>query len=75
MVFLSASLTAVTRLCRSIGQKHISAVSLTGMLSIITAFSRTQLLAKEIEIETLFTWSGGPQSSGVGFFCFVSFRE
>ena len=24
--------------------------------------------------KTLFTWSGGPQSSGVGFFCFVSPR-
>ena len=22
--------------------------------------------------KTLFTWNGGPQSSGVGFFCFVS---
>ena len=21
--------------------------------------------------KTLFTWSGGPRSSGVGFFCFV----
>ena len=39
MVFLSASWTAVTRLCISVGQKHISAVSLAGMLSIITAFS------------------------------------
>ena len=39
MVFLSASWTAVTRLCRSVGQKHISAVSLAGMLLIITAFS------------------------------------
>ena len=25
-------------------------------------------------IKTLFTWSGGPPSSGVGFFCFVSHR-
>ena len=24
--------------------------------------------------KTLFTWSGGPPSSGVGFFCFVSPR-
>ena len=24
--------------------------------------------------KTLFTWSGGPRSSGVGFFCFVSPR-
>ena len=24
--------------------------------------------------KTLFTWSGGPRSSGVGFFCFVSLR-
>ena len=24
--------------------------------------------------KTLFTWSGGPRSSGVGFFCFVSSR-
>ena len=24
--------------------------------------------------KTLFTWSGGPRSSGVGFFCFVSHR-
>ena len=24
--------------------------------------------------KALFTWSGGPQSSGVGFFCFVSPR-
>ena len=23
-------------------------------------------------IKTLFTWSGGPRSSGVSFFCFVS---
>ena len=26
------------------------------------------------EIKTLFPWSGGPRSSGVGFFCFVSLR-
>ena len=25
-------------------------------------------------IKTLFTWSGGPRSSGVSFFCFVSPR-
>ena len=25
-------------------------------------------------LKTLFTWSGGPRSSGVGFFCFVSSR-
>ena len=25
-------------------------------------------------IKTLFTWSGGPRSSGVSFFCFVSHR-
>ena len=25
-------------------------------------------------IKTLFTWSGGPRSSGVSFFCFVSSR-
>ena len=24
------------------------------------------------EAKTLFTWCGGPRSSGVGFFCFVS---
>ena len=24
----------------------------------------------ESHIKTLFTWSGGPRSSGVGFFCF-----
>ena len=24
--------------------------------------------------KTLFTWSGGPQFSGVGFFCFLSPR-
>ena len=28
----------------------------------------------EIKIKTLFTWSGGPRSNGVGFFCFVSSR-
>ena len=27
-----------------------------------------------MEPKTLFTWSGGPRSSGVGFFCFVSLR-
>ena len=26
------------------------------------------------ESKTLFTWSGGPRSSGVSFFCFVSPR-
>ena len=26
------------------------------------------------EVKTLFTWSRGPQSSGVSFFCFVSPR-
>ena len=25
-------------------------------------------------LKTLFTWSGGPRSGGVGFFCFVSPR-
>ena len=25
-------------------------------------------------IKTLFTWNGGPRSSGVVFFCFVSLR-
>ena len=25
-----------------------------------------------VETKTLFTWRGGPRSSGVGFFCFVS---
>ena len=28
----------------------------------------------EASVKTLFTWSGGPRSSGVGFFCFVSAR-
>ena len=27
-----------------------------------------------VESKTLFTWSGGPRSSGVSFFCFVSPR-
>ena len=26
------------------------------------------------DFKTLFTWTGGPRSSGVGFFCFVSPR-
>ena len=26
------------------------------------------------QFKTLFTWSGGPRSSGVSFFCFVSPR-
>ena len=25
--------------------------------------------------KTLFTWSGGPRSSGVGFFCFHALRD
>ena len=29
---------------------------------------------QRFDIKTLFTWSGGPRSSGVGFFCFVSPR-
>ena len=28
------------------------------------------IMAKEEMCKGLFTWSGGPQSSGVGFFCF-----
>ena len=32
---------------------------------------KTNLIKK---LKTLFTWSGGPRSSGVGFFCFVSPR-
>ena len=31
-------------------------------------------LLHELVIKTLFRWSGGPRSSGVGFFCFVSLR-
>ena len=34
----------------------------------------TVLFENVWDIETLFTWSGGPRSSGVGFFCFVSPR-
>ena len=29
---------------------------------------------ENIQTNTLFTWSGGPRSSGVSFFCFVSPR-
>ena len=32
------------------------------------------LLVKRLVSKTLFTWSGGPRSSGVSFFCFVSSR-
>ena len=32
------------------------------------------ILERIIILKTLFTWSGGPRSSGVGFFCFVSSR-
>ena len=34
----------------------------------------TVLFENVWDIETLFTWGGGPRSSGVGFFCFVSPR-
>ena len=30
------------------------------------------LLTIDTFSKTLFTWSGGPRSGGVGFFCFVS---
>ena len=29
----------------------------------------------EFKTKDLFTWSGGPQSSGVGFFCFHALEE
>ena len=28
-----------------------------------------------MEIKTLFTWSGGPRASGVGFFCFYALGD
>ena len=41
---------------------------------LITFYQRGDLATTERETKTLFTWSGGPRSSGVRFFCFVSPR-
>ena len=37
-------------------------------------FCRLRKSREVQDSKTLFTWSGGPRSSGVGFFCFVSPR-
>ena len=37
-------------------------------------FSKAERFLKKLYIKTLFTWSGGPLSSGVVFFCFESLR-
>ena len=37
-------------------------------------FNHVLLTRIKTAYKTLFTWSGGPRSSGVGFFCFVSPR-
>ena len=47
------------------------------LMAAILIFSRTESNGKIGDCEqpkTLFTWRGGPRSSGVGFFCFVSPR-
>ena len=36
---------------------------------------RTCSLHKIAQSKTLFTWSGGPRSSGVGFFCFHALAD
>ena len=36
--------------------------------------NKTNWFSEGPDINTLFTWSGGPRSSGVSFFCFVPLR-
>ena len=36
---------------------------------------RSRAIAYITEAKTLFTWSGGPRSSGAGFFCFQALED
>ena len=45
-------------------------IKTVSQISLLVLESKVSCMA----IKTLFTWSGGPRFSGVGFFCFVSPR-
>ena len=54
------------------GRKLISLF--TAISIFLTSMEEVILLGLPGTTKTLFTWSGGPRSSGVGFFCFASPR-
>ena len=64
-----------------ISEEILSAAGPVGLLSeghknlgFVLSRIQSRFVVHSRVFKTLFTWSGGPRSSGVGFFCFVSPR-
>ena len=57
-------------------QIRVKQVCLLGIISNVKNNKNEQVFKNHNSnpLQTLFTWSGGPRSSGAGFFCFVSSR-
>ena len=63
--------TMNARLCTSSGSRRVNLTIAEPLFCFLFCLVKSQLYASK----GLFTWSGGPRSSGVGFFCFHALED